>query len=141
MRALAPFGLAAAALALAGCGGGALAREPFSSVTSALERAGLEICRVQSPASVVETASSERLVEVGESCPNPGNETTVLVIAWPDASARDAALRRFDVQSRPSAQNHGNTWSYAQYTISVSGERDEDVVARVVDAMHALGAS
>jgi hypothetical protein len=136
-----PIAVATLAIALAGCGGGKLERKQVADVKSALRSAGLEICETGAPDEPPETAEDEQSIAVAVSCSDDEDEATVVLIAWPDRGARDAALRRFDVQSRPSAQNHGNTWAYGQFTIHVSGERNEDAVDRVVDAMDALGAS
>jgi hypothetical protein len=133
-------GARCASLSVAACGGGKLEHRQFADIKAALRVAGLEICGTALP-DEPENADDERLIAVALSCGDPDDEATVAVIAWPDRGGRDAALRRFDVQSRPSAQNHGNTWAYGQFTINVSGERNEGAVARVVDAMDALGAS
>jgi hypothetical protein len=136
----APIALAVLTMALAACGGGKLEQRQFADIEAALRAAGLEICETAQPEEPA-TAEDEQVIAVASSCAEGKDEATMVVIAWPDREARDAALRRFDVQSRPSAQNHGNTWAYGQFTIHVSGERDEDAVALVVDAMDALGAS
>lgn len=141
MRAPAALALLALTLTLAACGGGKLERKRLSDIEAALRNAGLEICETAVPDEPVENAEDEQLISVAVSCDDDQSRATVVVLGWPDATARDAALRRFDVQSRPSAQNHGITWAYGQFTINVSGERDEGVVDRVVAAMDAIGAS
>ena len=141
LRVPAALALAAFATTLTACGGGRLEQKEFADIESALRGAGLQICDTAVPDDPAGNAKDEQLIAVAVACGDDADEATVVVIAWPDAAARDAALRRFDVQSRPSAQNHGNTWAYGEFTISVSGERDEGAVARVIDAMDALGAS
>ena len=62
-------------------------------------------------------------------------------IAWPEQPGPDNALRRFEVPTHPTTRSHGITWALGQYTVSVSGQRDDAVVERVADAMDSLGAA
>jgi sugar phosphate isomerase/epimerase len=132
---------AAAALALAACsGGGQTPVYDLGQVEDALRRAGLAICATSTPSRLIEITEGEWLLEVGRSCAD-GDTAVVDVIAWPDEAARDHALRRFESQSRPVARNHGTTWALGLFTVHVSGERDDDAVERVAQAMRRLGAS
>lgn len=131
----------AAALGLAACGGEpAFEKRSFDDIGRALEGAGLELCDTTTPDTLVENATAERSFDVALDCADRDQVTSVDVIAWPDQGARDEAIRRFEAQSRPSSQNHGVQLAYGQFTIDVSGTRDEDVTSRVVDAMNTLGA-
>ncbi len=130
-------------LLMVACGG----EEPFeqrglSEIETALEGAGLEICEtVESPGEVTENAVDEQVLVVALSCGEDDDQAVVELIAWPDEAARDAALGRYEVQTRPYVRNHGVTWALGQFTVDVSGERDDDVVERVAAAMYGLGAS
>jgi hypothetical protein len=135
------FAAAAASLVLAACGGGApVEQRDFSEIEQALENAGLQICESVEPSTPIEETEGERLIEVALACGVEDDATVVAVIAWPDESARDNALRRFEVQTRPPSRNHGITWALGPFTVHVSGERDDDVVERVAEAMDQLGA-
>lgn len=123
------------------CGGGE--DGPLSSpadVGGALRGQGLEIC-AESGLWAPKEAVAGATFTVGITCNEDDDQAVVEVIEWPDAAARDAALRRFEVQSRPSSANHGTTWALGQLTVHVEGERDDAVVERVADAMDQLGAS
>lgn len=131
----------AIALTAAACGGEpAFKQGSFDDVEQALTRTGLDICATTTPDRLVENATEERSFDVAIACADEDQVTSVDVIAWPDQGARDEAIRRFEAQSRPSSQNHGLQLAYGPFTIDVSGTRDEDVTARIVDAMNDLGA-
>jgi hypothetical protein len=138
-------GLAAivgAVLALAACGA-TESPEPrdVGEVESALQDAGLRICTSPDAGDPPEGAGAEEAFTVGISCGEHDDAATVSIIAWPDSEARDNALRRFEVRTRPPTRNHGITWALGRFTVSVSGERDDAVVERVADAMERLGAA
>ena|SRR3712207_3665773 len=138
-------GLAAivgAVLALAACGA-TESPEPrdVGEVESALRDAGLRICTSPDAGDPPEGAEAEEAFTVGISCGEHDDAATVSIIAWPDSEARDNALRRFEVRTRPPTRNHGITWALGRFTVSVSGERDDAVVERVADAMERLGAA
>jgi hypothetical protein len=137
-------GLAAilgAALALS-CGA-AESPEPreVGEVEAALRDTGLRICSSPETGDPPEGADAEEAFTVGISCGDGDDSATVSMIAWPDSEARDNALRRFEVATRPPTRNHGITWALGQFTVSVSGERDDAVVERVAAAMDRLGAA
>lgn len=100
-------------------------------IERALRDEGLEIC----------AAEPGRTITVALSCGEDDDQAVVEILEWPDAAARDAALRRFEVQSRPSVANHGTTWALGLLTVHVEGERDDAVVERVAGALEGLGAS
>ena len=129
-------------LALAACGA-TESPEPrdVGEVESALRDAGLRICTSPDAGDPPEGAEAEEAFIVGISCGEHDDAATVSIIAWPDSEARDNALRRFEVRTRPPTRNHGITWALGRFTVSVSGERDDAVVERVADAMERLGAA
>ena len=55
--------------------------------------------------------------------------------AYDSEGDRDAAARRFEVQSRPSAS--GAIWTFGPFTVRVSGDRDPDAVDALTDALDA----
>ena len=135
-------GLVGVVLALAACGAtDSPERREVGQVQSALRAAGLEICASPSAGDPPEGADDEDAFTVAIACGDEDDRATVSVIAWPDSEARDNALRRFDVRTRPTTRNHGITWALGRFTVSVSGERDDAVVERVADAMDSLGAA
>lgn len=134
--------LVALALIAAACGGDEQAeRRDVSQIEPALTAEGLTVCARIEPDPVTEGAVDELVLTVAISCGEDDDRADVAAVEWPDEAARDAALRRFEVQSRPSSANHGTTWALGPLTVSVSGERDDAVVERVADAMERLGAS
>jgi hypothetical protein len=135
--------LLGAVLATAACGGDGTAPEgrEIGEVRSALTAAGLEICDAPESSRATEEAEREQALVVALACGEDDDQAVVELIAWADEEARDAALRRFAVQTRPNTRNHGTTWELGPLTVSVSGERDDAVVDRVADAMDSLGAS
>lgn len=138
-------GLAAllgAVLALSACGATESPdRRDVREVESALRGAGLEICSAPSPGEPPENADDERAFTVAIACGDEDDQAVVSMIAWPDSEARDAALRRFEVPIHPTTRSQGVTWALGQFTVSVSGQRDDAVVDRVADAMDRLGAA
>lgn len=129
------------ALVAGACGGGE--DRPLASsadVGSALRGEGLEIC-AESGLWAPKEAVAGAAFTVALACGEDDDQAVVEVIEWPDEPARDAALRRFEAQSRPSSANHGTTWALGPLTVHVEGERDDAVVERVADAMDQLGAS
>jgi hypothetical protein len=140
-RSYVALGLVVIAAIAGACGGGE--EGPLSSpadVRDALGGEGLEICEeggLYAPKEAVAGAAFTVAIACGED----DDQAEVAVIEWPDTGARDAALRRFEVQSRPSSANHGTTWALGHLTVHVEGERDDDVVERVASAMDRLGAS
>jgi hypothetical protein len=138
-------GLAAllgAALALSSCGATeSPQRRTVGDVESALRGSGLEICSAPSAGEPPSNAEDERAFTVAIACGDEDDEAVVSVIAWPDSEARDAALRRFEVPTRPTTRSQGVTWALGQFTVSVTGQRDDAVVERVADAMDGLGAA
>jgi hypothetical protein len=117
----------------------ATAYEP-GDVELALREQGLAICGA-SELDPPEPAEAQAAFTVALSCEEDDDLAVVEVVEWPDNDARDAALRQFDVQSRPSSANHGVTWELGPLTVHVEGERDDAVVERVAAAMTSLGAS
>ena len=133
--------LVVSALIAGACGGGE--KGPSSSpadVESALRGEGLKVC-AESGLWAPEEAVAGATFTVAIACGEDDDQAVVEVIEWPDEGARDAALRRFEGQSRPSSANHGTTWALGFLTVHVEGERDDAVVERVADAMDELGAS
>lgn len=135
-------------LVAAGCGGEpAYEDRRLGEIERALKGAGLTICGVDmtSQDDLVENAASQTtfFVYAGPCLYGDGaddEDVIVTVIAWPDQGARDEAIRRFEAQSRPSSQSHGVQLAYGQFTIDVSGSRDEQASDRAVDALVQLGA-
>jgi hypothetical protein len=137
--------VATALLALTGCGGEpAFTEHSAGEVRQALEGAGLEVCdELTTPAGdVVENAVAERAYVVAFRCAGDEDERAVVnLVAWPDQDARDEAIRRYEAASRPSSQNAGVQLAFGQFTIDVTGSRDEDVTDRVLEALDRLGAA
>ncbi len=123
--------LALLALGLAACGAEYVPVYDPVQVERALRGEGLEIC----------ASGPGRTLTVALACGEDDDQAVVEILEWPDEAARDAALRRFEVQSRPSSANHGTTWELGLLTVHVEGERDDTVVERVADALNRLGAS
>jgi hypothetical protein len=140
-RSYVALGLAVIALVAGACGGGedGTLSSP-ADVRGALHGEGLEIC-AESGLWAPKEAVSGAAFTVGLPCGEDDDQGVVEVVEWPDAAARDAALRRFEVQSRPGGANHGTAWALGFLTVHVEGERDDAVVERVADAMERLGAS
>lgn len=129
-----------AVVALAACGGEpAFEERAVGEVQRALESAGLTLCGVeQAPADeLAANATAQTTFSVGLDC---DDVAVVQVVAWPDRGARDEAIRRFEAQSRPSSQSHGLQLAFGQFTIDVSGARDEQASDRAVEALTELGA-
>jgi hypothetical protein len=141
-RCYALLALVALVLPVSACGGGERAeRRQLTEIPSALAAEGLVICEEIEPGTTTETAEDELAFTVAIACGEDDDQADVAVIEWSDETAREAALRRFDVQSRPPARNHGITWALVLFTVHVSGERDDAVVERLASAMARLGAS
>ena len=98
---------------------------------------GLRICERIEPAPS-ETVADELVFTVATACGEDDDQADPAVIEWSDETARDAALRRFDVHARPEPRDK---WALGQFTVHVSGERDDSVVERVASAMARLGTS
>jgi hypothetical protein len=140
-RSYAALALAVIAVIAGACGGGEDA--PLSSpadVGRALRAEGLEIC-AESGLFAPQEAVAGAAFTVAVACGEDDDQAVVEVVEWPDEAARDAALRRFEVQSRPGGANHGTSWALGFLTVHVEGERDDAVVERVAAAMEQLGAS
>jgi hypothetical protein len=130
------------AAALAGCGETeSPERRTVGEVESALRAAGLQVCETPDSGDPPEGADRERAYVVAIDCGDEDDHAVVTVTAWPDSEARDAALRRFEVYSRPTTRSHGTTFALGRFTIGVTGQRDDVVVGLVADAMDGLGAS
>jgi hypothetical protein len=135
-------GIVGALLALSACGATESPQpRDVGQVESALRGAGLRICASPDAGDPPEGAETEDAFTVGITCGEDDDQATVSMIAWPDSEARDNALRRFEVRTRPPTRNHGITWALGRFTVSVSGERDDAVVERVADAMDRVDAA
>jgi hypothetical protein len=140
-RSYAALVLLVAAVSAGACGGGE--EGPLASpadVESALRGEDLELC-AESGLWAPKEAVAGAAFTVALACGEEDDQAVVEIVEWPDEAARDAALRRFEAQSRPSSRNHGTTWALGRLTVHVEGERDDEVVERVADAMDRLGAS
>lgn len=140
---LAAAALAGAALVLAACGGEPTFEERSADeIRQALEGAGLVVCRTRTvpEEDLIENAVAERVLTVAFACGDDRKDAVVNVVAWPDQAARDEAIRRYEAASRPSSQNAGVQLAFGQFTIDVTGSRDEDVTDRVLQALTELGA-
>jgi hypothetical protein len=134
--------LLGAALALSACGATeSPERRNVGEVESALRGSGLQICSAPTAGKPPANADDERAFTVAIACGDADDQAVVSMIAWPDSAARDAALRRFEVPTHPTTRSQGITWALGQFTVSVSGQRDDAVVERVADAMSNLGAA
>lgn len=134
--------LLGAALALSACGATeSPERRNVGEVESALRGSGLQICSAPTAGEPPANADDERAFTVAIACGDEDDQAVVSMIAWPDSAARDAALRRFEVPTHPTTRSQGVTWALGQFTVSVSGQRDDAVVERVADAMRNLGAA
>lgn len=134
--------LIVAVLALSGCGATESPdRREIGELESALRAAGLRICAAPEVGDPPEGADDEQALSVAIDCGDEDDQAAVSVIAWPDSEAGNNALRRFEVPTHPTTRSHGITWALGQYTVSVSGQRDDAVVERVADAMDSLGAA
>jgi hypothetical protein len=133
--------LLVSALIAGACGGGEDGHlSSPADVGSALRAEGLEIC-AESGLFAPKEAVAGAAFTVAIACGEDDDQAVVEVVEWPDEAARDAALRRFEAQSRPSSANHGTTWALGRLTVHLEGERDDEVAERVADAMRELGAS
>jgi hypothetical protein len=142
---LASGALLTAVVFLTACGGEpAFTERSADEVRQALEQAGLEVCteREVPAGDVVENAAGELAFVVAFRCDGDEDERAVVnLVAWPDQDARDEAIRRYEAASRPSSQNAGVQLAFGQFTIDVTGSRDEDVTRRALEALDGLGAA
>lgn len=131
--------LALAALALAACTARAeFDDRSFDAIEPVLDSDGLHVCRtVETPEGLANQAVKSVTYEVARDC--DGEDTVdVVVDEFDSADARDAAIRGFEVQTRPRAS--GAAWTFGSTTVFVLGTADDDVYERITQALDALGA-
>lgn len=134
MKGAVAIALVAVAVVLAGCGrsdyGGDVS---FDDVTDTIALAGLEICSTETTETLPPDAVEERSYRVGSDCADDDDGALVVATAYDSEGDRDAAARRFEVQSRPPAA--GAIWTFGPFTVRVSGDRDPDAVDALTDAL------
>lgn len=139
MKTALAIALVAMAVVVAGCGRADYSSEiSFAEVTSVIDDAGLQVCRTETSETPPPGASEERVYEVDADCATDDGRALVVATAYDSESDRDAAARRFEVQSRPSAS--GAIWTLGPFTVRVSGERDADAVDALTNALDDRGA-
>lgn len=136
-----PVALVAGALAVAsllGCQSRAeFDVRPIADVEGALRSRGLAICTtLDNSKGLANQATSTRVLNVAIDCHE--EIVPLLVDQFRHARDRDAAARNFDSMNRP--RGDGVVWTWANFTISAFGPRDDQVIDRVTDAMDRLGA-
>ncbi|MGD9572642.1 MAG: hypothetical protein AB7V62_12185 [Thermoleophilia bacterium] len=137
--AIAAMLLAAVALALGGCDTDDFdAPADFADLEAVFADAGLVVCSAEDTEARAPGATEERVYEVEpEACEGAEDSTQVVVTAYEDAADRDAAVARYHSQPRP----QGVLWTYGPLTVRVTGDRDEEVVDVLTEALDAVGAS
>jgi hypothetical protein len=131
--------LVVVAVVVAGCGRADYSSDvSFADITAVIADAGLEVCSTDTTDTPPPGAAEERAYEVDRDCATDDGRALVVATAYDSASDRDAAARRFEVQSRPSA--NGAIWTLGPFTVRVSGGRDADAVDALTNALDARGA-
>lgn len=134
MRAAAAIALAAVVIAAAGCGRADYGSDvSFDDVTDTIGLAGLEVCSTTTSDTPPPDAIEERAYVVDADCGDDEGRALVVATAYDSEGDRDAAAQRFEVQSRPPAQ--GAIWTFGRFTVRVSGDRDDDAVDALTDAL------
>jgi hypothetical protein len=127
------------ALAMAACTARAEFDErSFEAIEPVLDSDGLHVCRtVETPDGLANQAVRSATYEVALDCAGE-DSVDVVVDEYDSADARDAAIRGFEVQTRPRAS--GAAWTFGSTTVFVLGTADDDVFERITQALDALGA-
>ncbi|MEO6468325.1 MAG: hypothetical protein ABIP21_04430 [Acidimicrobiia bacterium] len=111
---------------------------PIADIESALRDRGLAVCStLDNSKGLANQAASTRVLNVAIDCHE--EIVPVVVDRFHDAPDRDAAARNFESLNRP--RGHGVVWTWANFTISAFGPRDDRVIDRVTAAMDRLGAT
>ena len=127
-----------AMVAAFGCqSGAAFDVRPIAGIEGALRARGLAVCTtLDNSKGLANQAVSTRVLNVAIDC---HEEIVSLVVdRFRHARDRDAAARNFESINRP--RSDGVVWTWANFTISASGPRDDQVIDRVTAAMDRLGA-
>lgn len=111
---------------------------PIADIEGSLRSRGLAICATSDNSKgLANQAASTRVLNVAIDCHE--EIVPVVVDRFRHARDRDAAARNFESLNRP--RGDGVVWTWAQFTISAFGPRDDQVIDRVTDAMDRLGAT
>jgi hypothetical protein len=133
-------GVLAAAI-VAGCGSrDSFDQEAsFADIEDATTNGGLEICETVDDADneAANQAIASRDYVVAFDC-DGDNNVPLAIDEFDSADERDAAARNFESQVRP--RGYGAVWTYDQFTIFTSGERDDAVEEQLTDILDDLGA-
>ncbi len=110
---------------------------PIVDIERALRSRGLEVCTtLDNSKGLANQAASTRVLNVAIDC---HEEIVPLVVdRFRHERDRDGAARNFESMSRP--HGDGVVWTWANFTISAFGPRDDRIIRRVTDAMDRLGA-
>ena len=111
---------------------------PIADIERALRSRGLAVCTtLDNSKGLANQAASTRVLNVAIDC---HDEIVPLVVdRFRHARDRDAAARNFESLNRP--RGDGVVWTWANFTISAFGPRDDHVIDRVTEAMDRLGAT
>ena len=115
----------------------AFAVRPIADIERVLRARGLAVCTtLDNSKGLANQAVSTRVLNVAIDC---HEEIAPLVVdRFRHARDRDAAARNFESINRP--RSDGVVWTWANFTISAFGPRDDQVIDRVTAAMDRLGA-
>ncbi len=133
------FALAFAAVLAVSCGAGRadFGDQRLSDVRAALGTGDLDICsETRRPDGLANEAIETRIYTVAIDCDE--DRIRLTVDRFDDAEARDGAARQFEGLTRP--RSDGVVWTWGPYTLFANGARDDDVMERLTDALHAAGA-
>ena len=134
MKAAVAIALVAVAVVLVGCGRSDYdADVSFDDVTDTIALAGLDVCSTETTQTLPPDAVEEKVYTVDDDCSDDDGRALVVATAYGSEDDRDAAARRFEVQSRPPAS--GAIWTFGPFTVRVSGDRDADTVNALTDAL------
>ncbi len=134
MKAAAAIALVAVAVVLVGCGRSDYGADvSFDDVTDTIALAGLDVCSTETTETLPPDAVEEKVYTVDDDCSDDDGRALVVATAYGSEDDRDAAARRFEVQSRPPAS--GAIWTFGPFTVRVSGDRDADTVNALTDAL------
>lgn len=132
---------ALALVVLVGCAGRApFDDRTFGDVERALADGDLSVCtRSSDPDGLANQALVTRTYVVALDCDGADDDRVRLVVdRFDDVEHRDGAARHFESLLRP--RGDGVVWTWGPFTLFANGARDDDVMARVTDALDQAGA-
>ena len=112
-------------------------QRPIAEIARAIRADGLTVCTtLDNSKGLANQAVSTRVLNVAIDC---HEEIVPLVVdRFRHVRDRDAAARNFESMNRP--RGDGVVWTWANFTVSAFGPRDDRVIDRVTKAMDRLGA-